>query len=99
MKFGKKLHYERVASGALAEALPWIDYGCVSCPRRRLDEICRSLAFPSSGRPDGSNRRHFPSPLTPSRVRGVSALGSRRTNLSGAVAVADERVARSRPVV
>jgi hypothetical protein len=29
MKFGKQLHYERVASGPLADALPWIDYGYV----------------------------------------------------------------------
>jgi len=98
MKFGKKLHYERVASGALAEALPWIDYGCVSCPtptRRDLPVACFSILR--------SARRLEPTALSEStregRVRGVSALGSRRTNLSGAVAVADERVARSRPVV
>ena len=30
MKFGKQLHYERVSSGPLAEALPWIDYRCAS---------------------------------------------------------------------
>jgi|TARA_B110000305_G_scaffold94157_1_gene106103 hypothetical protein len=34
MKFGKQLHYERVASGPLADALPWIDYGCVPASDR-----------------------------------------------------------------
>ena len=60
--------------------MPWIDYGCVSCPRRRLDEICRSLAFPfwvgPTARTDGTSRVH-----SRGSGPGASALGSRRTNL------------------
>jgi hypothetical protein len=92
MKFGKQFHYERVASGPLADALPWIDYGCVRLlptPTRR--EICRCRFLFLS-------RRNAP-PDVAMVVRSAPALVSRRANPRGAAAVSREGVARSKTVV
>ena len=91
MKFGKHLHYERVASGPLADALPWIDYGCVSAPSS--DVFIPMSLYSFFERPELNG------------IAGVArlgprlfALGSRRSYPSGAVADAPRRDARSRTV-
>ena len=92
MKFGKQFHYERVASGPLADALPWIDYGCVRLlptPTRR--EICRCRFLFLLGRNASSDVAMV--------VGSAPALGSHRANPSGAAAVSREGVARSKTVV